>query len=111
MAINDAVSSTSCEGHTASRDGRMVRGYAFRNSIRQPSEPMGSISKNSNNTIGTRAGFTFKLYPHILRHSCGFHLAGRGADAFKIAAYLGHKNIQNSLRYVHASAHGFKHLW
>jgi site-specific recombinase XerD len=63
------------------------------------------------NTIGTRAGFAFKLYPHILRHSCGFHLAGRGADAFKIAAYLGHKNIQNSLRYVHASAHGFKNLW
>jgi type 1 fimbriae regulatory protein FimB len=63
------------------------------------------------NTIGARAGFTFKLYPHILRHSCGFHLAGRGADAFRIAAYLGHKNIQNSLRYVHASVHGFKNLW
>jgi type 1 fimbriae regulatory protein FimB len=63
------------------------------------------------NAIGARAGFTCKLYPHILRHSCGFHLAGRGADAFKIAAYLGHKNIQNALRYVHASAHGFQHLW
>jgi type 1 fimbriae regulatory protein FimB len=63
------------------------------------------------NTIGARADFTFKLYPHILRHSCGFHLAGKGTDAFRIAAYLGHKNIQNSLRYVHSSAHGFKNLW
>jgi type 1 fimbriae regulatory protein FimB len=63
------------------------------------------------NAIGARAGFTFRLYPHILRHSCGFHLAGRGADAFRIAAYLGHKNVQNSLRYIHASAHGFKNLW
>jgi type 1 fimbriae regulatory protein FimB len=62
-------------------------------------------------TMGQRAGFAFPLYPHILRHSCGFHLAGQGLDAFRIAAYLGHKNVQNSQRYVHASAHGFRGIW
>jgi type 1 fimbriae regulatory protein FimB len=62
-------------------------------------------------TIGGRAGFTCPIYPHILRHSCGFHLAGNGLNAFTIAAYLGHKNVQNSMRYVHASAHGFKDVW
>jgi type 1 fimbriae regulatory protein FimB len=62
-------------------------------------------------TIGQRAGFACPIYPHILRHSCGFHLAGQGIDAFRIAAYLGHKNVQNNQRYVHASAHGFRGMW
>src|SRR5215471_19171684 len=48
VAINDAVSSTSCEGHTASRDGHTVRDYTSRNSIPQPLEPMGSTSEDSN---------------------------------------------------------------
>jgi type 1 fimbriae regulatory protein FimB len=62
-------------------------------------------------TLGTKAGFTCALYPHILRHSCGYHLAGKGHDAFRIAAYLGHKNVQNAVRYTHASAYGFKSIW
>ena len=62
-------------------------------------------------TIAQRAGFAFPVYPHILRHSCGFHLAGQGLDAFRIAAYLGHKNVQNSQGYTHASAHGFVGIW
>jgi type 1 fimbriae regulatory protein FimB len=58
-----------------------------------------------------RAGFTFACYPHILRHSCARHLADKGFDAFRIAGYLGHKNIQNSLRYVHTSSAQFKDMW
>jgi site-specific recombinase XerD len=62
-------------------------------------------------TIGVRAGFAFTCYPHMLRHSCGFHLADGGRDAFRIAGYLGHRNIQNSLRYVHTSAAQFRGIW
>jgi len=61
--------------------------------------------------IGKRAGFTFRCYPHILRHSCGYHLADKGTDAFRIALYLGHKNIQNSLNYVHTSAAQIRGIW
>jgi type 1 fimbriae regulatory protein FimB len=61
--------------------------------------------------IGQRAGFPFRVYPHMLRHSCGFHLANKGLNAFTIAAYLGHRQIQNSLRYVHVSAAQFKDIW
>ena len=61
--------------------------------------------------IGKRAGFTCAIYPHLLRHSCGYHLAGKGLNAFTIAAYLGHANLQNSLRYVHASAYSFQGVW
>ena len=62
-------------------------------------------------TIGQRAGFPFSCYPHMLRHSCGFHLADRGRDAFRIAGYLGHRNIQNSVRYTHTSAAQFRGIW
>lgn len=63
------------------------------------------------NTIAKRAGFMFKVYPHMLRHSCGAHIANNGKNAFDIAGYLGHKNIQNSMRYVHVSATRFKDIW
>jgi len=61
--------------------------------------------------IGERAGFTFAVYPHLLRHSCAQHLADRGDNAFTISSYLGHMNIQNSLFYVNRSAAQFKKVW
>jgi type 1 fimbriae regulatory protein FimB len=62
-------------------------------------------------TIGERAGFMFRVHPHQLRHSCGFHLANRGLNAFTIATYLGHRQIQNSMCYVHVSAAQFRNIW
>jgi type 1 fimbriae regulatory protein FimB len=61
--------------------------------------------------IGSRAGFPFPCYPHMLRHSCGFHLGEEGRDAFRVAGYLGHKNVHNSQRYVHTSAAQFRGIW
>jgi type 1 fimbriae regulatory protein FimB len=61
--------------------------------------------------MGIRAGFPFPCYPHMLRHSCGFHLGDQGRDAFRVAGYLGHKNVQNSQRYVHTSAAQFRGIW
>jgi type 1 fimbriae regulatory protein FimB len=51
--------------------------------------------------IGQRAGFAFRCHPHMIRHSTAFHLADKGIDAFRNAGYLGHRNVQNSMRYVH----------
>jgi type 1 fimbriae regulatory protein FimB len=62
------------------------------------------------NVMAKRAGFTFKVYPHMLRHACGFHLANKGVNAFMIQSYLGHKQISNTMRYVHVSAAQFKDL-
>jgi len=62
-------------------------------------------------TIGIRAGFPFPCYPHMLRHSCGWHVANQGHDAFRVAGYLGHANVQNSTRYVHTSAARFRGIW
>jgi integrase len=40
---------------------------------------------------------------HDLRHTAATRLAEAGADAFTIAAILGHASIQTSARYTHAS--------
>jgi integrase len=37
-------------------------------------------------------------HPHMLRHACGFKLANDGHDTRALRAYLGHKNIQHTVR-------------
>ena len=39
-----------------------------------------------------------KIHPHMLRHACGFDLVGR-ADLQARAAFLGHKRLENTVRY------------
>lgn len=50
--------------------------------------------------LGEKAGFDFALHHHMLRHSCGFYLANKGIDARAIQDYLGHCNIQHTVRYT-----------
>jgi len=38
------------------------------------------------------------IHPHMLRHSCGFDLANRGNDTRLIQGYLGHQNIQHTVK-------------
>jgi integrase len=45
---------------------------------------------------------------HDLRHTAATRLADRGADAFQIAALLGHTTIQMSARYTHATSEGLR---
>jgi type 1 fimbriae regulatory protein FimB/type 1 fimbriae regulatory protein FimE len=49
---------------------------------------------------GEEAGLGFKAHPHMLRHACGFALAYKGHDTRALQAYLGHKNIQHTVRYT-----------
>ena len=42
---------------------------------------------------GKAAGFGMKIYPHMLRHACGYKLANDGVDTRTIQSYLGHKSI------------------
>jgi site-specific recombinase XerD len=36
----------------------------------------------------------------MLRHACGYELANRGIDTRPVQAYLGHRNIQHTVRYT-----------
>ncbi len=57
------------------------------------------------------AGLEIKAHPHMLRHACGFTLANAGQDTRAVQAYLGHKNIQHTVRYTELSPTRFKGFW
>jgi integrase len=61
--------------------------------------------------LGAAAGFEFPAHPHMLRHACGFQLANRGTDTRTLQAYLGHKNIQHTVRYTELAPQRFRGLW
>jgi integrase len=57
------------------------------------------------------AGLKIKVHPHMLRHACGFHQANAGRDTRSLQAYLGHKNIQHTVRYTELAPTRFKGWW
>jgi type 1 fimbriae regulatory protein FimB/type 1 fimbriae regulatory protein FimE len=57
------------------------------------------------------AGLTLKVHPHMLRHACGFALANAGHDTRALQAYLGHRNIQHTVRYTELAPNRFKDFW
>jgi type 1 fimbriae regulatory protein FimB/type 1 fimbriae regulatory protein FimE len=57
------------------------------------------------------AKLKIKVHPHMLRHACGFHQANAGRDTRSLQAYLGHKNIQHTVRYTELAPTRFKGWW
>ena len=57
------------------------------------------------------AQLKIKAHPHTLRHACGFHQANAGRDTRSLQAYLGHKNIQHTVRYTELAPTRFKGWW
>ncbi len=60
---------------------------------------------------GELAKLGFPVHPHMLRHSTGYYLASKGHDTRAIQAYLGHRNIQHTVRYTELSPDRFKEFW
>jgi integrase len=61
--------------------------------------------------VARKAGSPFQVHAHMLRHSTGFKLAGDGHDTRSIQDYLGHRNIQHTVRYTELSPTRFKDFW
>jgi site-specific recombinase XerD len=61
--------------------------------------------------LGKRAGMPFTIFPHMLRHACGYALANAGHDTRALQAWLGHKNIQHAVRYTELAPDRFKDFW
>lgn len=61
--------------------------------------------------IGESAEFPFPVHTHMLRHACGYKLANDGQDTRAVQHYLGHKNIQHTVRYTELSPERFKSFW
>jgi len=60
---------------------------------------------------GIEAKLGFKAHPHMLRHACGYALANKGHDTRALQAYLGHRNIQHTVRYTELAPDRFKDFW
>ena len=60
---------------------------------------------------GRKAGLQFQAHAHMLRHACGYKLASDGHDTRSIQDYLGHRNIQHTVRYTELSPERFKSFW
>ena len=61
--------------------------------------------------LGEAAKMPFPIHPHMLRHACGFKLANDGHDTRALQHYLGHKNIQHTVRYTEMAPDRFKDFW
>ena len=79
------------------------------------SERGGPLTTATVRTILTRAGelagIAFPVHPHMLRHATGYYLASKGHDTRAIQAYLGHRNIQHTVRYTEMSPGRFTDFW
>jgi type 1 fimbriae regulatory protein FimE len=51
------------------------------------------------------------MHPNMLRHATGYYLANAGQDTRAIQLYLGHKNIQHTVRYTELASGRFKDFW
>jgi integrase len=49
------------------------------------------------------------IHPHMLRHSAGYDMVGR-ADLQVRAAFMGHKRVENTVKYSHLDAGQFEGL-
>ena len=61
--------------------------------------------------LGQAAKMPFGIHPHMLRHSTGFKLANQGVDTRSLQHYLGHKNIQHTVRYTELTPDRFRDFW
>jgi integrase len=61
--------------------------------------------------LSVAAGFDFTVHPHMFRHACGYKLANDGVDTRSLQAYLGHKNINHTVRYAELSPNRFRNFW
>lgn len=51
------------------------------------------------------------VWPHMLRHSCGYYLANHGHDLRLIQDYLGHRDPKHTVHYTRVAGSRFENLW
>jgi type 1 fimbriae regulatory protein FimB/type 1 fimbriae regulatory protein FimE len=61
--------------------------------------------------LGETAGFAFPIHAHMLRHSAGYALAGRGVDTRTLQAFMGHRSISNTVIYTAVADKRVRTIW
>ncbi|MBS0375715.1 MAG: tyrosine-type recombinase/integrase [Proteobacteria bacterium] len=79
------------------------------------SERGGTMTPSNVRKLVARAGIAAEIripvHPHMLRHACGFKLANEGHDTRAIQHYLGHRNIQHTVKYTELAPNRFADFW
>ena len=60
---------------------------------------------------GEAANLPFPVHAHMLRHSTGYTLAGKGMDTRRLQHFLGHASITNTVPYTAMSPEPFRDIW
>ena len=60
--------------------------------------------------LGPLAGLP-RLHAHMLRHSAGYVLAGRGVDTRTLQAFMGHRSISNTVIYTAVADKRLRNIW
>jgi site-specific recombinase XerD len=61
--------------------------------------------------LGEAARLPFPIHAHMLRHSAGYALAGRGVDTRTLQAFMGHRSIANTVIYTAVADKRLRHIW
>ena len=78
------------------------------------SEREAPMTRQAVNYLIRSAGKKAKLgrvWPHMLRHSCGYYLANTGVDLRTAQDYLGHRDPKHTVRYTRVAGRRFEGLW
>jgi type 1 fimbriae regulatory protein FimB len=78
------------------------------------SEREAPMTRQAVNYLIRSAGQKAKLgrvWPHMLRHSCGYYLANTGVDLRTAQDYLGHRDPKHTVRYTRVAGRRFEGLW
>ena len=78
------------------------------------SERQAQLTRQAVNYIVRLSGETAKLgrvWPHMLRHCCGYYLADQGTDLRTMQDYLGHRDRKHTAHYTRLAGHRFEGLW
>jgi type 1 fimbriae regulatory protein FimB len=78
------------------------------------SERGAQLTRQAVNYLVRVAGEKAKLgrvWPHMLRHSCGYYLANTGVDLRTAQDYLGHRDPKHTVRYTRVAGRRFEGLW
>jgi len=77
------------------------------------SEREAQLTRQAVNYIARIAGEKAKLgrvWPHMLRHSCGYYLADQGTDLRTMQDYLGHRDPKHTAHYTRVAGRRFEGL-
>ncbi len=79
------------------------------------SERGGPMSRRNAHAIVAKAGrdakIGFPVHCHQLRHALGYYMAEKKVPTRSLAAYMGHKNLNNTAKYAALSSNHFNDWW